>query len=132
MREKTMVFEDFAKKALKRIEEKKKFKTKLVRVKDLDLEIKLRGLTNQEIIECTEYSDEALKNDYYTIYYASETLQELAKYMVEKSMIKEHCMVCEMFRIVDRNKLVNIIMELSGAIGATSIEEVNEIEEIKN
>lgn len=127
-----MVFEDFAKKALKRIEEKKKFKTKLVRVKDLDLEIKLRGLTNQEIIECTEYSDEALKNDYYTIYYASETLQELAKYMVEKSMIKEHCMVCEMFRIVDRNKLVNIIMELSGAIGATSIEEVNEIEEIKN
>ena len=127
-----MVFEDFAKRALKKIENKKKLKTKTVKIKDLDEKIKLRGLTNQELIECTEYSDNALKNDYYTIYYASETLQALAKYMVEKGMIKEHCMVCEMFSIVDRNKLANIVMELSGAAGKASVEIVEEIEEIKN
>ena len=82
---------------------------------------------DQEIVDCNEYSDNEQTNDKYTMYYASPTLQDLAKYMKEKGMIQDYLEVCECIDLKDRNKIVNEILELSGVLGESTVKELDEI-----
>ena len=85
---KPILFESFAKKAAAKLQERKKMKTKKLYIGDLDETIEIRALTDQEFQDCSEYSDNGIVVDKYTIYYASKTLQDLAATMVEQGVIK--------------------------------------------
>lgn len=125
--EKEINFEKFAKKAAEKIEERKKRRKKILYSKELDEKIEIRGLTTEEFLDASEYSENKNEVDKYTIYYASETLQDLASYMVKEGIIKEHLEVMNMFSITDISKLANEIIELSGLNDESSISEVSEL-----
>lgn len=126
---KLITFEKFAKKAVQKMEERRKHKKKTFYVGDLEENIEIRGISEQEFIECSEYSENDFEVDKYTLYYASPTLQELAKYMMENKMIKDYIDVCDAISPVDRKQLVREIIKLSGL---TEESTVKELEEIKN
>ena len=65
--------------------------------------------------------------DKYTIYYASKTLQELAEYMVNEGIVKEHIQIMDMFSPVDRTKLANEVLALSGVKGKSTVSDVDEL-----
>ncbi len=126
-REKVINFQAFAKKAAQKIEAKKKMKWKSLYIGDLEETIEIRALTDQEISDCYEYSDDDYINDKYTMYYASPTLQELAKYMKQEGMIENPLEVCASISKVDRNKIVSEILTLSGALGESTVKELDEV-----
>lgn len=126
---KVMSFEAFSKKAVAKIEERKKRKTKMVHIGDLDADIEIRGMSAQEINECMEYAEDNITNDKYMVYAASKTLQELACYMKENGQIKQELEVMDMFSDVDRSQLAKMILEISGIYDETT---VSEVEEAKN
>ena len=51
---KTVIFQDFARKAKERLEEKKKKRTKQLYVGDLDMTLTIRGISDEEYVEITE------------------------------------------------------------------------------
>lgn len=125
--EKILNFQSFAKKAVEKIEARKKQKKKRLYIGDLKEEIEIRALTDQELADCLEYSEDDYVNDKYIMYYASDTLQELADYMKKEEMIQEHLEVCDCISKVDRNKIVNEILTLSGWVGETTVKELDEV-----
>jgi len=70
MNDNTAVFSDFARRAKERIEQRKKKITKKLRVEAAGVDITIRALTDQEISECMEFSDDSLVVDKYLIYHA--------------------------------------------------------------
>lgn len=123
----TITFEAFAKKAKAKIEERKKRKTKRLFVEALGEEIEIRGLSDEELSDCLDYSDNNIKTDKYTIYYASKTLQGLAEYMVEAGDIKDPVEVCDMFSPADRTAIANEVLALSGMTEKKTVSEVQEL-----
>ncbi len=67
-KEKNVIFEAFARKAAERIEERKKLRTMRLMVKSVGMEVEIRGLTEEEIRDCMDFSDESIEVDKYTIY----------------------------------------------------------------
>lgn len=124
---KPIAFESFAKKAAAKLQERKKLKTKKLYIGDLDETIEIRGLTDQEFQDCSEYSDNGILVDKYTVYYASKTLQDLASNLVEQGVIKEHLEVMDMFTPADRTALANEVMKLSGVMDGTTVKELDEV-----
>lgn len=125
--DKIITFEKFANKAAKKIEERKKRRVKRLYSSDLEEEIELRGLSAEEIGECSEYSDNSHEVDRYTIYYASKTLKDLASYMKEKGLITDYLDVMDMFSMQDIKKLAEEVLKLSGVFDDTTLKEVDEI-----
>ena len=131
-KEKNVIFEAFARKAAERIEERKKLRTMRLMVKSVGMEVEIRGLTEEEIRDCMDFSDESIEVDKYTIYMASPTLQNAAKILVEEGTLKQHSKITEMFTGSERTFIVNKVLELSGMTGDAKIEVIREDEEIKN
>lgn len=126
-KEKILTFKSFADKAVKRMEERKKIKVKRYYIGDLDEEIVLRGLSSEELNDCLDYSKDTVLVDKYTIYYASKTLQELAEYMVNEGIVKEHIQIMDMFSLADRTKLANEVLALSGMKDKSTVSDVDEL-----
>lgn len=126
-KEKILTFKSFAEKAVKRMEERKKRKVKKYYIGDLDEEIVLRGLSSEELNDCLDYSKDTVLVDKYTIYYASKTLQELAEYMVNEGIVKEHIQIMDMFSPADRTKLANEVLSLSGMKDKSTVSDVDEL-----
>ena len=126
-KEKILTFKSFAEKAVKRMEERKKRKVKRYYIGDLDEEIVLRGLSSEELNDCLDYSKDTVLVDKYTIYYASKTLQELAEYMVNEGIVKEHIQIMDMFSPADRTKLANEVLSLSGMKDKSTVSDVDEL-----
>lgn len=126
-KEKILTFKSFAEKAVKRMEERKKIKAKRYYIGDLDEEIVLRGLSSEELNDCLDYSKDTVLVDKYTIYYASKTLQELAEYMVNEGIVKEHIQIMDMFSPADRTKLANEVLALSGMKDKSTVSDVDEL-----
>lgn len=126
------IFNDFARRAKERIEAKKKQRTKKLFVGSAGLEITVRGLTEQEIIDCSEFSDDSLVNDKYTMYMACRELQENAGALVDAKVIKNHYDICDMFSSADRHAIIDVILELSGLNEESTVKPVDEVEEAKN
>lgn len=126
-KEKILTFKSFAEKAVKRMEERKKRKVKRYYIGDLDEEIVLRGLSSEELNDCLDYSKDTVLVDKYTIYYASKTLQELADYMVNEGIVKEHIQIMDMFSPADRTKLANEVLALSGMKDKSTVSDVDEL-----
>lgn len=125
--EKALNFKSFADKAVRKMEERKKHKVKRYYIGDLDEEIELRNLSSEELNDCFNYSENNILVDKYTIYYASKTLQELAKYMVNEGIVKEHLQIMDMFSPTDRTKLANEVLALSGMKDKITVSDVDEL-----
>lgn len=136
--DKTVIFQDFARKAKQRIEEKKKKKTKKLYVKDLDMELTVRGISDEEYEEISEMNLSEINRDKYLIYYVSEELQEAASVMVAEGSLMEgeRYKIVDMFRAVDRTAICREILTLSGLLGESSVQDAgkrfSEIDEVKN
>lgn len=62
--EKTAVFENFAQQAARRMEEKKKHRKERLKIKSMgDTEIEIRGLSDKELNECFEFSEDSIEVD---------------------------------------------------------------------
>lgn len=133
--DKTVVFEKFAQQAAKRMEERKKHRKEILKIDgNDDMVMEIRGLSDTELNDCFEFSDDPIEVDRYTIFMSSSTLQNAAGYMVEKGILKaeDAYKITEMFSSVERNYIVRRILALSGAGGEPDIEVMRETEEIKN
>lgn len=128
----TVIFSDFARRAKEKIEEKKKRNVKKIHIGDCGLDITIRGLTEQEINDVYEFSDKSLENDKYMIYMASKELQEEAGALVESGIIAKHYQITEMFSYLDRSRIAEEILMLSGIRGDSTVEVIDEVEEAKN
>ncbi|HBV83925.1 MAG: hypothetical protein OSJ73_08190 [Lachnospiraceae bacterium] len=128
----TDVFSDFARRAKERIEQRKKKVTKRLRVESAGVDITIRGLTDQEISDCMEFSDDSLVADKYLIYMACPELQENAAALVEAKVIKQHYEICDMFSGADRRSIAEEIMKLSGVYEESSVKSIDEVAEAKN
>lgn len=128
----TIIFSDFARRAKERIEERKKLKTKKLHIGDCDLDITIRGLTEQEINDANAFSDESLENDKYMIYMSCKELQQEAGSLVQAGVIEKHYQIVNMFSLADRTKLAEEILTLSGIYEKSTVESIDEVEEAKN
>lgn len=131
-KDKVLVFQNFARKAAQRLEERKKMRREKLYVKSIEDEVEIRGLSDAELNDCMEFSDDPLEVDKYTVYYASPTLQEAGKLLVADGTLKQEYKIMDMFTTTERRYLVNRVLELSGATGEAGIEPVKETEELKN
>lgn len=132
MNNNTVVFKDFARRAKERIEQRKKKVTKKLRVESAGVDITIRGLSDQEISECMEFSDDSLVADKYLIYMSCTELQENAGTLVEAGVIKQHYEICDMFSGADRRSIAEEIMKLSGVYEESSVKPIDEVAEAKN
>lgn len=126
------VFVSFAQKAAKKLEEKKKQRTEKIYIPDYDETITIHALTDQELVEISEFSDDDSKNDKYMIYMSSPELQQLARELKEQGAIKEYHEVAEIFRRADRREIAKKILEISGIYEESDIKVLSETVEIKN
>lgn len=129
------VFEMFAQKAAKRLEERKKRRRETLRIKNFDdMELEIRGLSDVELNECMEFSDVPVEVDKYTLYMASRTLQETAKLLVAKGVLQptKEYKITEMFSAAERRFIVERILILSGTNETAQIEVIEESKELKN
>ena len=131
-KDKVLVFQNFARKAAQRMEERKKMRREKLYVKSIEDEVEIRGLSDAELNDCMEFSEDPLEVDKYTVYYASPTLQEAGKILVADGTLKQEYKIMDMFTAPERRYLVNRVLELSGATGEAGIEPVKETEELKN
>lgn len=140
--QKIVIFQDFARKAKERLEEKKKKRTKGLYVGDIDMTLTIHGISDEEYVEITEMENlSEVDRDKYLIYYACPELQETAKIMVEEGSLKdsERFKIADIFKAVDRTAICREILTLSGFAGDTSVtdaanrpERISEAEEVKN
>lgn len=132
--DKTIIFEQFAKKAKERLEERKKMHKEVLEIASMDnMSMEIRGLSDAELSEVYEFSEDALENDKYAIFYASSTLQEAAKVMVAEGSLtvgKEY-KITDMFTQAERRFIANRILVLSGVNSEPGIK-IKETEEVKN
>lgn len=129
---KTIVFEQFARKAAERLEERKKLRTERLRVKSIDIEIEIRGLSDAEMHDCMDFSEDNIEQDRYTLFMASPTLQEAGKILKENGTLQQEYKIAEMFTAVEQSYMVNRVLELSGYKGNPDIEVIKEEDEVKN
>ncbi|MCM1192716.1 MAG: hypothetical protein NC389_09845 [Acetatifactor muris] len=138
MDSKIVMFEKFAQQAAKRLEERKKRRTETLKVKGADgmedLVLEIRGLSDTEMNECFEFSNDSIEVDRYTIYCASKTLQEAAKIMAASGQLQpgKEYKITEMFTAAQRNFIARRVLTLSGALGDAGVEIIKETDEIKN
>ena len=132
--DKTIIFEQFAKKAKERLEERKKTHKEVLEIASMDnMSMEIRGLSDAELSEVYEFSEDALENDKYAIFYASSTLQEAAKVMVAEGslMVGKEYKITDMFTQAERRFIANRILVLSGVNSEPGIK-IRETEEVKN
>lgn len=130
--DKVVIFEAFAQKAAQRLKERKKQRTERLLVKSIGMEVEIRGLSDSELNDCMEFSDNSIETDRYTLYMASPTLQEAAKVLKSQGVLQQEYKITEMFTGVERSFLVRRVLELSGATGDAGIEVIRETDEVKN
>lgn len=128
----TVIFEQFARKAAERMEERKKLRTERLQIKSIDMEIEIRGLSDAEMHDCMEFSDDNLEQDRYTLFMASTTLQEAAKILKENGTLQQEYQIAQMFTAVEQSYLINRVLELSGYKGDPGIKVMKETDEVKN
>lgn len=131
--DKVIIFEQFARKAKERIEERKKFKKELLEIESIGMSIDVRGISDAELNEINEFSPDPAENDKYSIFYASKTLQEAAKLMVANGDLQQgqEYNITDMFTPIERRFIVDRILKLSGMNGDAGIT-IKETEEVKN
>lgn len=132
--DKVIIFEQFARKAKERIEERKKVHVEILEIESMGgMSMEIRGLSDAELNEVFEFSEDAIENDKYAIFFASSTLQEAAKIMVADGDLQpgKEYHISDMFTQAERRFIANRILVLSGVNSEAGIK-IKETEEVKN
>lgn len=133
-KDRTIIFEQFARKAKERIEARKKFRKEELVISGMDnMVMEIRAISDAELNEIYEFSTDAVEVDRYLIYSASSTLQEAARLMVADGTLQpsKEYKITEMFTSAERNFIAKRILTLSGIYDDAGIM-VKETEEVKN
>ena len=95
--------------------------------------MEIRGLSDAELNEVYEFSEDAIENDKYAIFFASSTLQEAAKIMVADGDLQpgKEYQITDMFTQAERRFIANRILVLSGVNSEAGIK-IKETDEVKN
>lgn len=129
-KEKLKTFAAFKKKALQRLEDKKKSKFLNLYIPSLDDTIKIRSLSKAEVMEIYEIED-VIETDIYTVYLGvvEPNLKELASDLKAEGAIKEYTEIVDIFNFSERSEIVRQILTLSGV---SSDKKVEVVENLKN
>ena len=133
-RDKVIIFEQFARKAKERIEERKRLHVETLEIESMGgMSMEIRGLSDAELNEVYEFSEDAIENDKYAIFFASSTLQEAAKIMVADGDLQpgKEYQITDMFTQAERRFIANRILVLSGVNSEAGIK-IKETDEVKN
>ncbi|MFI3231633.1 MAG: hypothetical protein R3Y29_08815 [bacterium] len=116
--EKDKLFLNFVQKAGNRIEDRKKIKTATLYIPALEENIKIRNLTSQEIIECTnsiEQEDYEYGDKYATYLGVIEPgLKNVSNELIRQGHINQNLDVCNMFESHELRSIATEILRLSG------------------
>lgn len=121
----------FAQKALQRLEDKKTVKHRTLFVPSLDQNIKIRNLTQQEVLECTSIDETSDPNkaDRYSVYLSvvEPNLKETATELKKLGSINEYIDVVDIFEMSEVMEIATEIMLLSGVLGSKKVTVVDEL-----
>jgi predicted Mrr-cat superfamily restriction endonuclease len=133
--DKRTVFAGFMKKATERLAEKKKVRYRTLHIPSLEQDIKIRGLSVNEIMEIADTDTVADKTraDRSMVYetVVEPNLKELAKQMKEDGKITDYLTVTDIFEYSEIQEIAAQALELSGYTAAKG-KNVTIINEIKN
>ena len=132
--DKVIIFVQFARKAMERIEERKRLHVETLEIESMGgMSMEIRGLSDAELNEVYEFSEDAIENDKYAIFFASSTLQEAAKIMVADGDLQpgKEYQITDMFTQAERRFIANRILVLSGVNSEAGIK-IKETDEVKN
>lgn len=121
----------FAQKALQRLEDKKTVKHRTLFVPSLDQNIKIRNLTQQEVLECTSIDETSDPNkaDRYSVYLSvvEPNLKETATELKKLGSINEYIDVVDIFEMSEVMEIATEVMLLSGVLGSKKVTVVDEL-----
>lgn len=122
-----------AKAAKARLMEKQELKTQKVYSAALDADLTFHALNNEEwgrIYGNTKMS--SLEQANKIIYLACDQLPKIANELYEAGVLKDHWDICDLFLQVDKNALLQRIMEMSGLKGDSELVFSDELVAVKN
>ena len=137
--EKKKFLAEFSRRALQRLKDKKIPKKQTLRIPSMDMELTIRSLDYEEIMECMTLEDngDIKRSDKYSIYLAAmePSLRDVAKEIMaqeaelppEERELKEPLDIVNMFDLSEITQIATAIMELSGAMNG----EVTVVEDLK-
>ena len=137
--EKKKFLAEFSRRALQRLKDKKIPKKQTLRIPSMDMELTIRSLDYEEIMECMTLEDngDIKRSDKYSIYLAAmePSLRDVAKEIMaqeaelppEERELKEPLDIVNMFDLSEITQISTAIMELSGAMNG----EVTVVEDLK-
>lgn len=129
---------EFSRKAMQRLQDKKIPKYRLLHIPSLDTDIKVRSLTHEELVECTEIEDSD-RADKYSIYLsvvepdlrkaAKEVMETEAELPADQRTLKEALDIIGIFEMSEQTEIALQVMELSGVLNTPK---VTVVEQLKN
>lgn len=132
---------EFARRAMQSIQDKKIPKRCTLHVPSLDMDIKIRNLDYNEIVECVNMDEsvDVNRGDKYSIYLAAvePNLKEIATEIMaveaelplDQRTLMEALDIVTMFTMSEITDIATQVMELSGAINS---KKVTVVEQLKN
>ncbi len=137
--EKKKFLAEFSRRALQRLKDKKIPKKQTLRIPSMDMELTIRSLDYEEIMECMTLEDngDIKRSDKYSIYLAAvepslrdvarEIMAQEAELPTEERELKEPLDIVNMFDLSEITQISTAIMELSGAMNG----KVTVVEDLK-
>ena len=138
-KEKKKFLAEFSRRALQRLKDKKIPKKQTLRIPSMDMELTIRSLDYEEIMECMTLEDngDIKRSDKYSIYLAAvepslrdvarEIMAQEAELPTEERELKEPLDIVNMFDLSEITQISTAIMELSGAMNG----KVTVVEDLK-
>ena len=131
--EKKSFLAEFSRRAMQRLQDKRLPKFLTLHIPSLDIDLKIRSLTNNEITECMEMEDngDSKRSDKYCIYLAAvePSLKDAAKEVMNNEAalpadprtVLEPLDIVNIFDMSEVTEIAMEVMKLSGVIGAKSV-----------
>lgn len=139
--EKKSFLAEFSRKAMQRLQDKKVPRYQTLHIPSMDADLKIRSLTNAEIMEClkTDDNDDPNRSDKYCIYLAAvepslkdtanEIMKAEAELPAEQRTLREPLDIMNIFDFGEIQSLAKKVMELSGVLNT---KEITVVEQLKN
>lgn len=130
---------EFSRRAMQRLQDKKIPKFLTLHIPSLDIDMKIRSLTHNEITECMELEDngDSKRSDKYCIYLAAvePSLKDVAKEIMDSEAslpadqrtVLEPLDIVNIFDMSEVSEIATEVMKLSGVIGAKSVTVVQDL-----
>lgn len=130
---------EFSRRAMQRLQDKKIPKFLTLHIPSLDIDMKIRSLTHNEITECMELEDngDSKRSDKYCIYLAAvePSLKDAAKEVMkteadlpaDQRTVLEPLDIVNIFDMSEVSEIATEILKLSGVIGAKSVTVVQDL-----